>query len=57
MSSDIALYLYAFGGIVLVFISFVVFAVISEFFRNINKQYVEEEKKKKEERLKSRHAA
>lgn len=57
MTSDLGLYLYAFGGVVLVFICFVVFAVFTEFVRSINQKMVDEEKKKKEERLKSRHAA
>lgn len=47
---------YTVGGIILVFIAFVVFSLFTEGIRSINEHYKEEEKKKKEEERRKRAA-
>ena len=47
---------YAVGGLVIVFIAFIVFSLFSEGIKSINEHYLEEEKKKKELEKKKRAA-
>lgn len=47
---------YSIGGLVLVFLSYLVFTLFTEAVRTINQKFVEEEKKKKEIENKKRAA-
>lgn len=54
--SDPYIIFYTLGGLVLVFIAYVVFTLFTEGIRTINQRIVEEEKKKKEIENKKRAA-
>lgn len=54
--NDPEVILYAIGGLVLVFATFVVLSLITEGVRSINEHHKEEEKKKKEEERRKRAA-
>lgn len=53
---DPALVVYSLGGIVIVFATFVILALLTEGVRSINQKIVDDEKKKKEELNKKRAA-